>query len=1158
MRYKVGWSANLIVAGTFFLGLSKAGLPSAFGQDAPARRPHAGMLRFPDVSDAKIAFVYANDIWLVPKEGGTAMPLASPPGQESFPRFSPDGKSIAFVGNYDGNTDLYTIGIEGGIPERVTHHPGSETLCDWTSTGPLLFFASGLGGLPRQTQLFTVPPTGGLPNQLPVPYGANGSISGDGKWLAYTPHSRDHRTWKRYRGGMATDIWLFHLDNHTSKKITDWEGTDSQPMWHGQTIYYLSDAGPEHRLNIWAYRVDSGERQQITHATDWDIKWPSIGPEAGPGEIVYQNGTDVYLLDLASGEAKPITISVPGDRPRIRPHRINAADNLATWNISATGKRAVFEARGDIWTVPASDGSARNLTRTSGAAERDPGWSPNGQWIAYLSDEPGEYELYLAQSDGKGEPRKLTSNGGVYRYSPTWSPDSEHIAFTDKSGRYFLYDVDSGKTHHFDTDPWSGQSRISWSPDSHWMAYTKGGDNRASSIWLYNVADNKTHQVTSGMFNDTWPTFDRKGDYLYFASNRDFTSPIYEDVGTTFVYANTDILLLVPLRNDVGSPFAPKSDEEVWGEKGENDEKGEKRAKGDRKENGEQGEKDGRDRGEDQDNAEDNADDKRSDSAEEKMTEPIVIELAGFEARALPIPIDKGNFSQLAVNHESELLYVRRPLQGVDGKPAVKIVNCLESESEKQGGSGKKKKKTKPEERTVLEEVGAFVISADGKKVLAAKNDSFAIVDAAADQEFSALAMDELPATIDPRAEWRQLFHESWRIQRDFFYDPNMHGVDWPRMRDHYAEMIEDCASREDVTFVIGELISELNVGHAYAREGGDLEATPNVSVGMLGADYELHDGAYRITKIYQGGPWDVDARGPLSQPGTDVTVGDYLLAVNGVAVDVGRDPWAAFQGLADRVVTLTVSKKGRMDESARDVVVKLLASDSDLRYRAWIEKNRQYVADKTDGRVGYIYVPDTGINGQNNLFRQFFGQVDRQALIIDERWNGGGQIPSRFIELLNRPATNYWAVRDGKDWEWPPDSHQGPKCMLINGLAGSGGDCFPYFFRQRNIGKLIGMRTWGGLVGISGNPTLIDGGNVTAPTFAFYELDGTWGVEGHGVDPDIEVIDDPALMADGADPQLDAAIKHLLSELERHPYNKPARPPYPNRSGMGLAEPDK
>ena len=1110
--------------------------------------PHAGMLRFPDVSATQIAFVYANDIWLVPREGGLATPLASPPGPELFPRFSPDGRTIAFVGNYEGNRDLYTIPAVGGVSTRVTYHPARETLCDWTPDGRLLFFSNALAGLRRQSQLLTVSAEGGLPERLPVPYGANGAVSPDGEWLAYTPHSRDHRTWKRYRGGMATDIWLFNLKDHSSKKITSWEGTDSQPMWHGKTVYYMSDNGPEHRLNIWSYDTSSDQRSQITHHADYDVKWPAVGPGVhGRGEIVYQHGSALYLLDLASGQSLPVRVRIPGDRPMIRPKIIDAAKFIQDRNISSTGKRAVLEARGDIWTVPAKNGSPRNLTRTSGVAERDPAWSPDGRWIAYFSDASGEYELYTVASDGKGKARQLTSDGNVFRYSPTWSPDSKHIVFSDKTGAKYLHTIEPGETRLIDTDPWAGRSRFNWSHDSNWIAYTKDGDNRMSAVWLYHLPEDAKHQVTAGKFNDTWPTFDREGKYLFLASNRDFTSPSYEDVGTTFIYADTGVLLVIPLRDKVGSPWAPKSDEETWDDEEKEDDKSkDDEDKGDRN-SVEQKETQKKDSGDDKDEEKDAGDedkDKDNDKEKKKKDEPLVIELDGFERRALLVPLDRGTFTHLAVNHEGELLYVRQPARGAKGESSIKIFDLDDEEKE---------------EKDVIAEAGWFAISADGKKILVRKEETMAIVDASADQKLDKpMSLAGLNSTVKPREEWRQMFHEAWRIKRDFFYDPTMHGIDWEKIRDQYAPMLEDCVSREDVSYVIGEMISELNVGHAYVRGEGDVEEQAKVSVGMLGVDFELHDGAYRISKIYEGAPWDVTARGPLSRPGVNVDEGDYLLAVNGVPLDVTKDPWAAFQGLAGRTIRITVSDKPAITDDARDLLIELLEDENDVRYRAWIEHNRAYVDEKTDGRVGYIHVPDTGINGQNNLIRQFFGQVDKQALIIDERWNAGGQIPTRFIELLNRPITNYWAVRNGHDWAWPPDAHQGPKCMLINGLAGSGGDCFPYYFRQAGLGKLIGMRTWGGLVGISGNPTLIDGGQTHAPTFAFYETDGTWGVEGHGVDPDIEIIDDPALMVDGQDPQLDAAIKHMLLELGRNPYTPPQRPAYADRAGMGIPDADK
>ncbi len=1162
---------------------NRPGSTSAPSVATTDHRPHAGMLRFPDVSAKLVTFVYANDLWTVPREGGVATPLASPPGAESFPRFSPDGSTIAFVGNYDGNQDLYTVAVGGGTPRRVTHHPETETLCDWTPDGKsLMFFTNGFAGLARQQELWTVSADGGLPGKLPVPYGANGAISADGQWLAYTLHTADGRTWKRYRGGMSTDVWLFHLKDLNSKKITDWEGTDSQPMWNGKTVYYMSDDGPEHRLNLWSYDSASGKREQVTHLKDFDVKWPAMGPGAdGGGEIVFQAGSELQILDLKTRKSRTVDVMIPGDRPKIRPRDVEASKFVQGWNISPTGKRGVFEARGDVWTAPAKFGTARNLTRTNGVAERDPAWSPDGEWIAYFGDESGEYELYVLPSDGKGAAKKLTSDGTCFRNNPTWSPDSKRLAFSDKTGAMFVHTIEGGETKLIDTEPWANAGRMSWSPDSIWITYLKGGDNRLASTWLYNVNTAEKHQITSGRFDDHWPTFDRKGDFLYLTSSRKFVSPAYEDVGTTFVYADTELLLAIPLRKDVKSPWAPKNDEELYGKAKEEEQKKEAEKKDAEKKEGDKKDSDKKDgekkepekkeddkkdpdkkdppAGEPKNDDETkkteagpakSGDDAKKEDGEEKKgdkkaeVKPITIDVEGLERRAIIVPVPKGRFMHLAVNHEGKLLYVRQLVSGTEGRGAIKILDPNDEEKK---------------EKNVLEDVDNFILSADGKKLMVRKEETTAIVDAAPDQKLDKpMNLKGMTVTVDPRTEWKQMFREAWRIQRDFFYDPNMHGVGWDAQFQQYSKMLEDCASREDLSYVIGEMISELNVGHAYVRGGGDMEESPQVPVGLLGADFELKDGAYRIARIVEGGKWDVDARGPLSQPGVDAKVGDYVLAVNGTPIDAAMDPWASFQGLAGKTVTVTLSEKPKIDESARTVTVELLKTEQDLRFRAWIERNRAYVEEKTGGKVGYIYVPNTGVEGQNELFRQFFGQIDKQALIVDERWNGGGQIPTRFVELLNRPVANYWAKRDGNDWTWPPDSHAGPKCMLINGLAGSGGDYFPWYFKNRGVGKLIGTRTWGGLVGISGNPQLVDTGRTTSPTFAFYETDGTWGIEGHGVDPDIMVIDDPALMVNGGDPQLDASIKLMLDEVQRNPYKAAKRPAYPNRRGMGIREEDK
>ena len=1088
---------------------------------ALAVEPHAGMLRTPDVSATHIAFRYANDLWLVPREGGVATPLSSPPGGESSPRFSPDGKTIAFMGNYDGGYDLYTIPASGGVPFRVTHHPSQERISDWTPDGRIAFSTWGMRSHPHTYALYSVSPKGGLPEPFPVPYGTNGVVSPDGKWLAYTPFSRDYATWKRYRGGAAPDIWLFNLENHTSKRITDWEGTDSIPMWHGDLLYYVSDAGSAHRLNIWVYDTRTDEARQVTKHGDYDVKWPAIGPgDRGQGEIVYQLGPELRLLDLETGKSGVVRVTIPGDRPKIRPQTVDASELIHGRAISATGKRAVVEARGDVWTLPAEKGSPVNLTRTDGVAERNPVWSPDGQWIAFFSDASGEYELHVTQSDGRGEERQLTKLKRGYLFDLQWSPDSEKIAFWDQSGRLFVADVEDGGAREVHRTVDGSQSRVSWSHDSNWLAFADSENVWAlQSVVLLNLDTSESHRVTSGRFSDSWPTFDREGKFLYFASNRDFSEPTFGDLEENWAYDATDRIFAVTLQDSTPSPLLPEIDAEEWG-----DDEDETAENGDGAEEGEDEGEEGEDDGE---------------------KEPLRIDIDGFEHRAILIPVDRGRFTTLTVNADGKLIYQRNPHWGRGRSSTVQLLD-LEDDEEM--------------EKTVISGVRGYAMSGDGNKLLVVnEGGGMAIVDAAADQSMEDMvSTGGMTTEVDPPDEWRQILRDAWRFYRDFFYAPNMHGVDWDRVYDQYDAMLKDCASREDVGFILGELIAELNVGHAYSF-GGDYEDAPRVSTGMLGCDYELKDGAYRIARIYEGGAWDADARGPLSQPGIDVKVGDYLLAVNGVPVDAEKDPWAAFQGLAGRTVALTVADKPKIDDDAREVVVDLLSDEYNLRYRAWVEDRRAYVEVKTDGRVGYVHVPNTSISGQNELVRQFLGQVRKDALIIDERWNGGGQVPTRFIELLNRPIANYWAIRYADDgYPEPTAAHQGPKCMIINESAGSGGDYFPFWFRGAGVGKLVGTRTWGGLVGLSGNPPLIDGGYTSVPRFAFYNIDGTWGIEGHGVDPDIEVIDDPALMVDGGDPQLDAAIDLMLDEIRRNPYVPTPKPVYPNRSGMGIRPEDK
>ncbi len=1146
----VSLSAPTLMALTLLSAIAVHSIATASVLTAPSAQvePHGAMLRNPDISATHVVFSYADDLWLVPREGGEASPLASPPGPEMFPRFSPNGEQIVFSANYDGNRELYVVSTEGGVPRRITHHPATEVPCEWIDDETILFMTNGFAGLQRQTQLYKVSAQGGLPEALPVPYGAFGSIDASGTRLAYVPHSRDNRTWKRYRGGMATDIWVFDLVAHTSLRLTDWEGTDSLPMWHGDDVVYLSDDGDSHRLNLWASPSAGGERRQLTRFGDFDVKWPSMGPgPAGGGEVVFQYGSSLTVLDLADGALRRLEVRIPGARQTLRPRRVDDSEFITRGRVGPTGKRIVVEARGDVWTLPAEKGTPRNLTHSSGAADRDPSWSPDGKWIAYFSDATGEYELWIAPSDGRGEPRRLTDGHSAFLYAPRWTPNSQKIAFNDKGGAMFLHDIESGETVQFDRDPWNERMDdpgLSFSPDSRWIAYARADVGQMmNSIRLYDIENGELHRVTSGFFSDSSPAFDREGEFLVFATGRHF-SPHYSDVDSSFVYSNTQVLAAVPLKADQASPFAPESDEEKAGGDDEGDEEEHGAAdSSDDDDDGEHAEESDDDTDDGDEDADEDDDDADEDADDDDGPEPVEIDLDGFEQRAFQLPVEPGTFGRIEFADGKRLVFVRTPARGAEGKPSIRLYDVDDDE---------------PEEKTVVEGADDFVLSADGKRIGYTLGGKPQLADLSADAKGKPVVTAGMTVEIDPRSEWRQVFTDAWRIQRDFFYDANMHGVDWAGVKEQYLPMLEDAVTRSDVSYVIREMISELNVGHAYYW-GGDSEKEPEESIGLLGVDWELAGDRYRVARILGGAPWDLDARAPLAQPGMEDVSGMVLLRVNGLEVTTATDPFEPFLGLAGRAVRIEFAPAADSPEDdVVELVVEPLGNETALRYRDWVERKRAYVEERSEGKVGYVYVPNTGVDGQNELVRQFFGQTQKQGLIIDERWNGGGQIPTRFIEMLNRPITNYWARRDGIDWPWPYDGHQGPKAMLINGLAGSGGDAFPHYFREAGLGKLIGTRTWGGLVGISGNPALIDGGYTSVPTFGFYERDGTWGIEGHGVDPDIEVIDDPALMWDGGDPQLDAGLREVLGEIARSPYLRPKRPVGPDRSGMGILPEDR
>jgi tricorn protease len=1091
----------------------------------------ARMLRQPSVSKDQIAFVYAGDIWLVPKKGGAAVRLTSSPGEESFPRFSPDGTKVAYSASYDGNLDVYVTPATGGEPKRLTYHPMADRVIGWTPDGKRVLFASSReSGRQRYNQFYTVSLDGGLPEKLPVPYGEFGTYSPDAKQFVYMPMSQDFRNWKRYRGGWAPDLMLFDLKTFTTKNLTNNPANDAQPMWYGNTIYFLSDRGANERNNIWAYDLAKNSVRQVTQFDDFDITFPSIGPDS----IVFQAGGRLYLLDLATEKPSEVQVRVVTDETTLRP-KTAKVESLIQWaSVSPTGKRAVFEARGDIFTVPAEYGAVVNVTRSSGVSERYPRWSPDGKTVAYWSDRSGEYELTLRPADGSAPEKSVTTLGPGFRYPPQWSPDSKKLAFIDQAMRIRVYDSATNRTREIDQSPdWIDHGslesfRMDWSPDSRWLAYSRPTKEANKAIFLYDTKAAKLHQATTGYLNDTQPVFDPEGKYLFYLSDREF-DPVYGSFDNSWTYPNPTKIVAVPLRRDVRSPLATRNDDENpaldTGEK-----------KNDKKPDDQKPEEKKPEETKPGDQAK--AADKKPDTkpAEEKKTDDrtlapanVDIDLDRFEARAVALPPKAGNYDNLQ-SIQGKLLYRRQPRTGSgEEKNAIMYFDFAERE-----------------EKTVLDDAESFETSADGKKMLVLNKKKFAIIDVKAAQKLDKpMVTADMEAPVDPRAEWRQIFRDVYRFERDYFYDPNMHGVNWEALGERYSKLLEDAVTRWDVDFLIGEFIGELNASHTY-HGGGDMEQAPQRSVGMLGVDWELSNGAYRIKRIVRGGPWDASVRSPLDEPGVVVKEGEYVLAVNGIPIDTKLDPWASFQGLGDKTVVLTVNTSPAA-AGARQVVVKCLTNETELRFRSWIEERRQIVDKATNGKIGYIYVQSTGVEAQNELVRQFMAQWKKDGLIIDERWNSGGQIPDRFIELLNRPILAYWAVRDGASQQWPPVALRGPQVMLINGWSGSGGDAFPTYFREAGLGPLIGTRTWGGLIGISGAPALTDGGGVTVPTFRMFDPKGHWFAEGHGVDPDIVVEDDPAQLAAGNDPQLARAIKEVTERAAKAP-KVPARPEYEKR----------
>jgi tricorn protease len=1124
---------NLLIAGAILAAVAR---PLAADPNPPL------LLLEPSLSRTQIAFSYGGDIWTVDRSGGEAHRVVAPGGDHHMPIFSPDGSKIAYTGRQDGNVDVYVIDAAGGEPLRLTYHPAPDIALGWSPDGARVIFSSTRATDRDLTQLYTVPVGGGLPAELPLPSGAEASYSPDGTHLAYVPYFQWEPDWKMYRGGQTTPIWIADLSDSGVTKIPRNNSNDRDPMWVGDSVYFLSDR--EGRFTLFAYDTKTLKVRKVVNNEGFDIMYA----RAGPGAIVYSQFGSIHLYDLATGQTSAVAVRVAADMPQLRPHfeKIKP-EQILNAALSPTGKRAVFEARGEILSVPAEKGDVRNLTQSPGVADRDPAWSPDGKSIAYFSDESGEYALHVRSQDGLGAPLKIDlGKPASFFYSPRWAPDSSKIAYTDKRLKLWYVAAAGGTPVAVDADLYDspvGNLDPSWAPDSQWIAYTKQLPNHMHAVYVYSLADRRSRQVTDGLSDTLSPRFDRSGKYLYFtASTTVGLSAGWLDMSSEGHPSTANVYAAV-LRKDLPSPVAPESDEEGMAK--DDDDKKDKDA-----------DKDGGDdkkaappaaaaetkaaggkavAGDGKAVAAADAKAAKKDEKAPAKVEPVVIDFDGLDQRIVSMPLPEANYVDLETGKDGALFTVAAPVVRADESDDGQHLSVSRFDL----------KKRKPEE--IAADVDAFALSFDGEKMLIATQKKWFIKDATKDSKSGKdpLATDKLEVYVDPRAEWRQMYHEAWRIERDFFYDPGYHGLDIAAAERLYEPYLAGIGSRMDLNVLFREMTGWLVIGHMFIG-GGAQPHSEHVSVGLLGADYSVENGHYRIARIYQGENWNPKLQAPLTQPGVHVNQGDYVLAVNGHSLAGADEIYRLFQETAGKqtVIRVGASPDGA---GAHDEKVVPIDSESNLRYRAWIEGNRRKVEQLSGGRLAYVHIPDTAEGGFTNFNRYYFAQVGREGAILDERFNHGGQLADYIVDLLNRPVRMLNAGREGTDYFEPAQAIQGPKVMLINQMSGSGGDALPWMFHTMKAGTLVGTRTWGGLVGIGGYPQLMDGGNITAPRWALYGTKGEWEVENHGIAPDIEVEMDPRLVRQGHDPQLEKAVAVALEELAKSPLPTYPRPPYPN-----------
>jgi len=1131
------------------------------------------LLRYPSLSQNTIAFRYADDIWTVPRTGGEAERLTSTSSVTEGPYFSPDGTQIAYSAHLHGNTDVYVVPASGGIPRRITWHPAGSFVIGWTPDSKNILFSSGRISYRHYLRLFVAHADGtGTPQPLPLPAGSQGSYSPDGQYLAYESITRWEDAWKRYKGGQNFPIWIVNLKTLDLEKIPSNNTHDSDPVWIGDQIYFLSDRNGEsasdpfdnnHYGPVSLYRYDTKTKQVTLAVPNKGLDLKTI--QAGPGGLVYEQFGAIHLLDLPSpsqiGQDRSLEISIHGDLPKLAPHLESiTAEEIQYVALSPTGQRAVVEAHGDIFTVPAEKGDTRNLTNTSNAAEREPSWSPDGKTIAYFSDASGEYQLYLREQNGFKAPTVIDLGPNPsYFYDLNWSPDSKRLLYTDKHLHLWYLDVPgkddkgkdipAGKPVLIDTSRQGGFSEdnfsANWSPDSKWITYTRDLDNNLKGVFLYSLEKHASTQVTDGMSDTSSPVFDPNGKYLYFlASTDDGPSSAGIDL-SSLDRAQTTAAYVVVLSKDEVSPIPPESDDEKIKEEKKEDDKNPKPPNPPKTD---ADDKDKKDEKADAKTAEGKEKDaKKEDKTEDKKVE-VKVDLEGIGNRILSLPVPPRNYGNLVAGKTGVIYLLEgppfgRPSSGGGGGAGIRAVWRFTLE----------KRKTEQ----VLSDIDNFFVSADASKALIAQHNSFSIV--ATDDlkpgdsnTGKPLNLSNMTADIDPRAEWRQIFNETWRIQRDFLYDPNTHGLSIPKVEARYRPYLDGLASRSEFSYLSTEMLGEVTIGHMFL--GGPQEPDNSPQTGLLGADYTVDHNRYRISKILGGQNWTPGLASPLTLPGVYVKEGEYLLAVNGKELHASDNLYSFFDGTAGLQTLLHVGPNPD-GSNARDVTVVPIPDEDGLRNLDWIESNRRKVDQLSGGKVAYVYMPNTGGSGYTNFNRYFYSQLNKQALVLDERYNEGGFIADYVVDVLRRQPLSGAIERDGKALHDPVGAIFGPKALLINQNSGSGGDAMPWYFRKASLGKLVGTRTWGGLVGIGGYPTLLDGGRVTAPRYAIYGLSGDWEVENHGIAPDIAVEDTPKDFAAGHDLQLETGVKLVLDELKAHPIPEIPIPAYPNyhqNDGLG------